>query len=305
MVNSKDKKIISGLRGIIPSLHTPFLEDNSLDLNSLKKLIDHTILTGCSGMLVGAVAGETSSLTIEEKQKVTEFCVNHNNNRIPLIVGCSADNQRDRIALSKSAKEAGADWILCQAPSNIKGKELLNCFNEISEVGPDNIMIQDLSWTDNGMDDDDIILLFDNIEKFKGFKIEVLNSGPKYSRVLKATNHQLHLSGGWAIMGMIEALNRGVHAFIPSTMETLYNRIYKLFIENKIKEARNLFTKILPVLSFTHQHIDIAIKFSKMLRVKEGVFQTSLCRPPINNFDKYQVEEANSHIENILHFQNK
>ena len=305
MVNSKDRKIISGLRGIIPSLHTPFLEDNSLDLNSLKNLIDHTILTGCSGMLVGAVAGETSSLTIEEKQKVTEFCVNHNNNRIPLIVGCSADNQRDRIALSKSAKEAGADWILCQAPSNIKGKELLNCFNEISEVGPDNIMIQDLSWTDNGMDDDDIILLFDNIEKFKGFKIEVLNSGPKYSRVLKATNHQLHLSGGWAIMGMIEALNRGVHAFIPSTMETLYNRIYKLFIENKIKEARNLFTKIVPVLSFTHQHIDIAIKFSKMLRVKEGIFQTSLCRFPINNFDKYQVEEANSHIENILHFQNK
>ena len=305
MVNSKDKKIISGLRGIVPSLHTPFLEDNSLDLNSLAKLIDHTILTGCSGMLVGAVAGETSSLTIEEKQKVTEFCVNHNNNRIPLIVGCSADNQRDRIALSKSAKEAGADWILCQAPSNIKGKELLNCFNEISEVGPDNIMIQDLSWTDNGMDEDDIILLFDNIEKFKGFKIEVLNSGPKYSRVLKATNYQLHLSGGWAIMGMIEALNRGVHAFIPSTMETVYNKIYKLFIENKIKEARNLFAQILPVLSFTHQHIDIAIKFSKMLRVKEGIFQTSLCRFPINNFDKYQVEEANSHIENILHFQNK
>ena len=100
-------------------------------------------------------------------------------------------------------------------------------------------------------------------------------------------------------------MNRGVHAFIPSTMETLYNRIYKLFIENKIKEARNLFTKILPVLSFTHQHIDISIKFSKMLRVKEGIFQTSLCRSPINNFDKYQVEEANSHIENILHFQNK
>ena len=305
MVNIKDKRIISGLRGIIPSLHTPFLEDNSLDLNSLKKLIDHTILTECSGMLIGAVAGETSSLSINEKKIVIEFCINSNNNRIPLIVGCSADNQRDRIALSKFAKEAGADWILCQAPGKIKGKELLNCFNEIAEAGPKNLMIQDLSWTDNGMDDDDIILLFNNIEKFKGFKIEVLNSGPKYSRVLKATNHQLHLSGGWAIMGMIEALNRGVHAFIPSTMETLYNRIYNLFIENKINEARKLFSQILPILSFTHQHIDIAIKFSKMLRVKEGIFQTSLCRPPIDNFDKYQVDEANLHIENILHFQNK
>jgi dihydrodipicolinate synthase/N-acetylneuraminate lyase len=301
----KNKKIVSGLRGIIPSLHTPFLEDNSLDLNSLRKLVDHTIETGCSGMLVGAVAGETSSLSIDEKQEVMNCCVNHNNNRIPLIVGCSADNQKDRVALSQSAKEAGADWILCQAPSNLKGNDLLNCFNEIADAGPDNLMIQDLSWFDNGMDDDDISLLFNNIKKFKGFKIEVLNSGPKYSRVLKCTNNQLHMSGGWAIMGMIEALNRGVHAFIPSTMEVVYNRIYQLFTENNLVEARSLFSKILPVLSFTHQHIDIAIKFSKMLRVKEGIFETSFCRSPIKDFDNFQLEEANLHVEKILNLQNQ
>ena len=95
----KNKKIISGLRGIIPSLHTPFLEDNSVDLNSLRKLVDHTVEKGCAGMLVGAVAGETSSLSVYEKQEVMNCCINHNNNRIPLIVGCSADNQKDRICL--------------------------------------------------------------------------------------------------------------------------------------------------------------------------------------------------------------
>jgi 4-hydroxy-tetrahydrodipicolinate synthase len=234
-----------------------------------------------------------------------DCCINHNNNRIPLIVGCSADNQKDRIALSRSAKQAGADWMLCQAPSSLKGNDLLNCFKEIADVGPGNLMIQELSWFDNGMDDDDISLLFNNIKKFKGFKIEVLNSGPKYSRILKSTNNQLHMSGGWAIMGMIEALNRGVHAFIPSTMEVLYNRIYQLFTENNAIEARSLFSQILPVLSFTHQHIDIAIKFSKMLRVKEGIFKTSFCRSPIKDFDNFQLEEANLHIENILNLQNQ
>jgi dihydrodipicolinate synthase/N-acetylneuraminate lyase len=301
----KNKKIVSGLRGIIPSLHTPFLEDNSVDLNSLRKLVDYTIQTGCAGMLVGAVAGETSSLSIDEKQDVMDCCIKHNNNRIPLIVGCSADNQKDRITLSQSAKKAGADWVLCQAPSNIKGNDLLNCFKEIADVGPNNLMVQDLSWFDNGMDDDDISLLFNNIENFKGLKIEVLNSGPKYSRILKSTNNQLHMSGGWAIMGMIEALNRGVHAFIPSTLEVLYNRIYQLFIENNVVEARSLFSQILPVLSFTHQHIDIAIKFSKMLRVKEGIFEKSFCRFPIKDFDNYQLEETNLHIEKILNLQNQ
>jgi len=292
------------MRGIIPSLHTPFCRDNKVDILSLQKLIDHTIVSGCAGMLVGAVAGENASLSLDEKEIIINACVQHNNNRLPLIVSCSANNQYDRITLSRAAKVAVADWILCQTPNNLNGNELTECFNEIADVGPSNLMIQDLSWTDNGMNDEDILLLFENIKKFKGLKIEVLNSGPKYSRILKATDHKLHLSGGWAIMGMIEALNRGVHAFIPSTMEVIYNQIYNLFIEKKINKARDLFSKILPILSFTHQHIDIAIKFSKMLRVREEIFTTELCRSPISEFDIYQLEEANIHIEKVISLQN-
>ena len=292
------------MRGIIPSLHTPFCRDNKVDILSLQKLIDHTIVSGCTGMLVGAVAGENASLSLDEKEFIINACVQHNNNRLPLIVSCSANNQYDRITLSRAAKVAGADWILCQTPNNLNGNELTECFNEIADAGPSNLMIQDLSWTDNGMKDEDILLLFENIKKFKGLKIEVLNSGPKYSRILKATNHKLHLSGGWAIMGMIEALNRGVHAFIPSTMEVIYNQIYNLFIEKKINKARDLFSKIVPILSFTHQHIDIAIKFSKMLRVREEIFTTELCRSPISEFDIYQLEEANIHIEKVISLQN-
>ena len=292
------------MRGIIPSLHTPFCRDNKVDILSLQKLIDHTIVSGCAGMLVGAVAGENASLSLDEKEIIINACVQHNNNRLPLIVSCSANNQYDRITLSRAAKVAGADWILCQTPNNLNGNELTECFNEIADVGPGNLMIQDLSWTDNGMNDEDILLLFENIKKFKGLKIEVLNSGPKYSRILKATDHKLHLSGGWAIMGMIEALNRGVHAFIPSTMEVIYNEIYNLFIEKKINKARDLFSKIVPILSFTHQHIDIAIKFSKMLRVREEIFTTELCRSPISEFDIYQLEETNIHIEKVISLQN-
>ena len=292
------------MRGIIPSLHTPFCRDNKVDILSLQKLIDHTIVSGCAGMLVGAVAGENASLSLDEKEIIINACVKHNNNRLPLIVSCSANNQYDRITLSRAAKVAGADWILCQTPNNLNGNELTECFNEIADAGPSNLMIQDLSWTDNGMNDEDILLLFENIKKFKGLKIEVLNSGPKYSRILKATNHKLHLSGGWAIMGMIEALNRGVHAFIPSTMEVIYNEIYNLFIEKKINKARDLFSTIVPILSFTHQHIDIAIKFSKMLRVREEIFTTELCRSPISEFDIYQLEEANIHIEKVISLQN-
>ena len=106
-------------------------------------------------------------------------------------------------------------------------------------------------------------------------------------------------------MGMIEALNRGVHALIPSTMEVIYNKIYNLYLEKKMEDSRRLFSQILPILSFTHQHIDISIKFSKMLRVEEGIFSNSICREPIKNFDQFQLNEASLHIREILRLQNQ
>ena len=94
-------------------------------------------------MLVGAVAGENSSLSFDEKNILLDECITYNKNRIPIIVSCTAKNQMERISLSKNAKELGADWILCQSPDNIFGSELVKCFNEIAQVGPDNLMIQD------------------------------------------------------------------------------------------------------------------------------------------------------------------
>ena len=51
------------MNGIIPSLNTPFTEDGSLDIYSLRKLVNHTIDSGCAGMLGLAVAGEYQTLT--------------------------------------------------------------------------------------------------------------------------------------------------------------------------------------------------------------------------------------------------
>ncbi len=292
------------LNGIAPSLHTPFNLDKSIDFESLKKLLDHTINSKCSGMLLGAVAGETQNLEFEEKIELMDFALKYVNDRIPVIVGCSSSNQNERIKLSEIAKSKGARWFLVQAPTECTREELLKCFEEISLVGPKNLMIQDLSWNDYGLSDEDILNLFNKIESFKALKIEVINSGPKYSRILEKTNNTLHLSGGWAISGLIEAIRRGVHSFIPSTMEVIYNNIYKLAKEGKVKEAREIFNLILPIISFTHQHISVSIMFSKLLRVKEGIFQTSICRGDIAKLDKFQIEEAMLNINKIISIQN-
>ena len=77
-----------GLRGLIPSLHTPFLDNNELDQRSIEKIIDHVIKNNCAGMLIGAVAGEGETLSIEEKNRFFKLASEYNNNKIPIIISC-------------------------------------------------------------------------------------------------------------------------------------------------------------------------------------------------------------------------
>ena len=116
------------LNGIIPSLHTPFKKNQSIDFNSLEKLIFHTIKNNCAGMLISAVAGETDSLDLEEKEKKMKFLLNIVNDSIPIIVGCSSSNFDDIFTLAEKAKEKGANWILVQAPFDMRESDLIRFF---------------------------------------------------------------------------------------------------------------------------------------------------------------------------------
>ena len=284
------------LRGLVPSLHTPFTHDGKIDEISLKKLVDHIIQIGCSGMLIGAVAGEGSSLTIEERKRLFTIATEQNSGVIPVIAGCSAANQKTRIELAEIAKFCGIDWALCQIPEISNEKELISTMIEIANAGPSNLMIQDLSWNDEGLEVDLIDRLFKKIDTFKSLKIEVKNSGQKYSKVLKKTKGKLHVSGGWAITEMIDALERGVHALMPSTLEEIFLLIIEYFNSDKKIEAEILFNKIRPILIFTHQDINVSIRFSKMLRVRENIFDTSLCRIPDKSVLKLLEDEIELHL---------
>ena len=93
------------MKGIIPSLNTPFSKKGNLDHNSLAKLVEHTIKSGCNGMLGLAVAGEGRSLSFEEKVDFIEIVKHTNKKRIPFIVKLVIYKMNYSIKLSKIAKK--------------------------------------------------------------------------------------------------------------------------------------------------------------------------------------------------------
>ena len=280
------------MKGIIPSLNTPFTQDGALDIPSLRKLVRHTINSGCVGMLGLAVAGEHQTLTYKEKSNFIEVVSNENNGKLPIIISVTSANVESTFELSKLAKAHGATGICVQINNVSKLLENINLLNNLSQNSPEIIMVQDLDWTGDGLDLDSILSMFNKVEKFTWLKIETKKAGPKYSAVKAMTNNQLKVCGGWAVTQLLDALDRKVDAFIPTGLELLYTKVYEQYHLGNHDFARKLFYKLLPVLSFANQDIDISIRFLKELRLEEGLFSSSFCRNEKAMFDKTQAKEA-------------
>ena len=157
---------------------------------------------------------------------------------------------------------------------------------------PGFLMIQDWDFKGYGIPVDVIKKLFNEIESFKCLKIEVVPAGVKYSAIRKVTENKLHVSGGWAGTQMIEALDRGVNAFMPTVLHDIYVKIFNLHHYGRREEACKLFYELIPILAFSHQHLDISIHFNKRLVYEQGIFSTNKVRDPILPFDNYHERVA-------------
>jgi dihydrodipicolinate synthase/N-acetylneuraminate lyase len=279
------------LHGIVPSLNTPFCADDSLDLAGIERLIGYCAEAGCGGLLILAVAGETASLTARERQALLETVMASNAGRLPVVVGVSAAGIDASVAYARRAADAGAFAVLWQPPAGLGLAGIERGMHMIGAQAP-KVMLQDLDWQGDGLPVEAIAGLFDRVPAFGAIKIETVRAGPKYSAVLEATRGRLHVSGGWAVTQMIEALERGVHAFMPTGMERIYCAIHRAYARGQADRARALFEQALPALVFANQHIDVSIRFFKHLRRVGGLFETERCRPPVAALDPFQQRNA-------------
>jgi len=289
-------KELLDLKGIITVLNTPFTEDDGIDTESLRKNVRLALDAGVAGYLVPAMASEVEKLTEYERELLVRTTLEEIGDKATVIGGGSASTQEERLRLTESLTALGCHGVLVSIPydndeqyeSDVKGVATLN---------PGFLMLQDWDFTGYGVPVPLIARLFEEIDVFRCLKVEVVPAGAKYTEVLNATQGRLHVSGGWAEGQMIEGLDRGVHAFMPTGMHSIYTRIYNLHQEGQREAAQALFRRLLPVTAFSNQHLDISIHFLKRLLHKQGIYATDRVREPILPFDEYHVRIADELID--------
>jgi len=104
------------LTGSLVAIVTPMHEDGRLDLASLKKLIDFHVQSGTDGIVVVGTTGESPTVDVEEHCLLIKTTVEHVAKRVPVIAGTGANSTSEAIALTRKAKELGADACLLVAP---------------------------------------------------------------------------------------------------------------------------------------------------------------------------------------------
>jgi len=123
------------VKGIITAMVTPFDDNQEINSQATKQLVNKLINAGVDGIFILGTNGEFHLLTDEEKIKFAELVINEVNKRVPVYVGTGGNSTREVIELSKKMEALGADALSVITPYFLvpSQKELINHYKAIAE----------------------------------------------------------------------------------------------------------------------------------------------------------------------------
>jgi 4-hydroxy-tetrahydrodipicolinate synthase len=102
-------------QGSITALITPF-KNGEVDAKAFQRLVEWQIDQGTHGLVPVGTTGESPTLSHEEHKRVIELCIEAAGGRVPVIAGTGSNCTSEAVALTRHAKEAGADGVLVVTP---------------------------------------------------------------------------------------------------------------------------------------------------------------------------------------------
>jgi 4-hydroxy-tetrahydrodipicolinate synthase len=101
--------------GSIVALLTPF-KNGKVDEKAFQSFVDWQITQGTNGLVPVGTTGESPTLSHDEHMRVVELCIEAAAGRVPVMAGAGSNSTAEAIALTRLAKQAGADAVLSVTP---------------------------------------------------------------------------------------------------------------------------------------------------------------------------------------------
>jgi 4-hydroxy-tetrahydrodipicolinate synthase len=124
------------VEGSWPALVTPFNEEDEVDYETLRRLVDFHVENESDGILLLGSTSEATLLSAEERTRIIDETLEAARGKIPALCGVSASTTKQTIENARYAKEAGADGGLIVQPGYIRPSQdaLYHYFKEVAET---------------------------------------------------------------------------------------------------------------------------------------------------------------------------
>lgn len=272
------------LQGVCPILPTPFLEDNTIDVQGLRNEVNFLLKAGVTGIALFGNASEAFALTKAEKQLIADTVVDENKGRVPLIFGSGSTGTELAIENSQWACANGADILMIMPPYMIKpdAQRIYEYYAAIAKAVDKPIMIQDAPNACGVAVPVDIMLRlaeeFDNVQYVKA---EAPPTFQKAKKIVDAAKGKLTVFGGLNGTFFYEELCVGVVGTMPAgEFPDVLVKVYNLFAAGKRQEAKEVFYRYLPFIRLGSIPGGMAMAVHKEVLKRGGIIQTTKVRNP-------------------------
>lgn len=130
---------LQALRGSFGAVLTPFAQDGSVDIDSLKAFAGWQRDAGLTGLSIGGSTGEPSSQSVAERISALEAVASVTNDEIPFIPAAGSAKLDESLELAQAAVALGADAVLLITPYYARPtqKALVEWYRVIAGEFPD------------------------------------------------------------------------------------------------------------------------------------------------------------------------
>jgi len=104
------------LRGIIPPVVTPLIDDNELDEQGTENLINHILEGGVHGIFLLGTTGEATSLRYKVRERFVKLACRLVNKKVPVLVGITDTSFDGSVEMAHFCRDAGADMVVVAPP---------------------------------------------------------------------------------------------------------------------------------------------------------------------------------------------
>lgn len=101
--------------GSIVALLTPF-KGGKVDEKAFQSFVEWQVAQGTHGLVPCGTTGESPTLSHEEHNRVVELCIEAAGGKVPVMAGSGSNSTDEAIALTRHARQAGAQAALVVTP---------------------------------------------------------------------------------------------------------------------------------------------------------------------------------------------